>query len=277
MRKFLPLPLIFLALFVSAWSPADVLPVYKNLRASVVVQLAELFDREISVESVSGLLVNQIELNGVSIAKGKKLSDGAIIKAEKIVLHYNPIKLAATRGNIIAAISKIEIIRPEVFVERSISDQWNVASLLPVSKSARGKPSPVTISADIIIKDGFGIYMDHEGWGEDLKGVPFVSKFRDANANIKVAGSKITLTASATSIVDKAVAYAKVSGNVNARTGKYRFVVDATNVDVAKWGYYTMNIPHFKAVSGISDMVLEMTNPPPRKKACRSFLTAGST
>ena len=76
----------------------DLLPVFKNLRSDIVGQLNDMFDREVSVESVSGTLVNQIELNNVRIAKEKKLTEGSIINAKKIIINYNPFKLAASRG-----------------------------------------------------------------------------------------------------------------------------------------------------------------------------------
>ncbi len=185
----------------------------------------------------------------------------------------NPFILAANKGNISTAISKIVIIEPEVLVERSIHDEWNMAKLIPMSKPSgkNGKAKPVMFSGKILIKDGFGLYVDHLGWGEDLKGKAFVSQIKDFNAEIKLSGNKIDLSGTATSVIGKAVAYTRTVGNLNIRTGKYRFVVNAKNVDLEKWGYYTMNIPHFKPISGISDMKLTMTNPPPRKKGLPIF------
>ena len=258
-----------LIILASGWSPADYLPVYKNLRADIVTQLNDLFDREISVESVSGILVNQLELNNVEIAREKKLSEGTIIKAKKIVINYNPFKLAASSGNITAAISKIVIIEPEILVERSIHDEWNMAGLIPKVKSidATGESKPMLINATVLVKGGYGKYIDHMGFGEDLKGKPFVSGMRDVNAEVRISGNRINISkATATSVVDRSLAYASVNGNLNARTGKYRFVVVAKNVDIEKWGYYTLNIPDFKPISGLSDMRMTMTNPPPRKK-----------
>jgi len=247
----------------------DALPIYKNLKVEVLSQLNELFDREVSVESVSGILINQIELNNVSIAKGRKLSEGSIIKAKKIILNYNPFKLAASSGNITAAISKIIIIEPEILVERSIRDEWNMASLIPKVKTVEEKEvtKPLFLNATVLIRGGYGSYVDHMGFGEDLKGKAFVSKIKDLNGEVKIFGNRINLSGTATSVIGRAIAYTSATGNLNVKTGKYRFSVIAKNVDIEKWGYYTLNIPHFKPISGLSDMNLTMTNPPPRKKA----------
>lgn len=264
--------LFLLVIFASGWSPVEMLPAFKNLKADITGQLAEIFDREISVESVSGSLINQIELNNVSIAKEKKLSGGTIIKAKKIVINYNPFKLAASRGNIVSAISKIVIEEPDILVERSINDEWNMAGLLPKGKPSKGgQPKPLLFSGKVSIKGGYGLYVDHMGWGEDLKGRPFVSKIRDFNADVQISGNKISLSGTATSVIDKSVAFTRSTGNLNIKTGKYRFVVFANNVDMEKWGYYTLNIPHFKPISGRSDMKMTMTNPPPRKKGLPIF------
>jgi hypothetical protein len=265
MKKLLPL-LLIVFFFSAGWSPTDVLPIYKNLKVDIVTQLNDLFAREVSVGSVTGLLVNQIELNDVAIARDKKLADGTIIKAKKIIINYNPLKFASSRGNIVPAISKITIENPEVYVDRSIKDEWNVAKLLPITKSPEGKTSPLQISATIIIKDGYGKYVDHMGWGEPLNGKAFISDAKDFNAEVKISGTKVNIICSATSIVGKSVAQAKVNGNVNFKNGKYKFVVYANNVDISKWASYTMNIPDFRAKTGLSNMVLTMTNPPPRKK-----------
>jgi hypothetical protein len=271
MKKFILL--FLLVVFASGWSPIDTIPALKNLKTDITAQLNEIFDREISVESVSGSLINQIELNNVAIAKGKKLSEGSIIKAKKIVINYNPFKLAASRGNITAAISKIEIVEPEILVERSIHDEWNMAGLIPKSKplEEKEKPQPLMISGKVVIKGGYGTYIDHMGWGEDLKGKAFTSKIRDLNGEIKLSGNRIDLSGTATSVIGSSVAYTKTTGNLNVRTGKYRFVVIANNVDIEKWGYYTLNIPHFKPLTGRSDMKMTMTNPPPRKKGLPIF------
>jgi len=260
--------LFLLVIFAAGWSPVDMVPAFKNLKSDITVQLNDIFDREISVESISGTLINQIELNNVKIAREKKLSGGSIINAKKIIINYNPFKLAASSGNIVPAISKIVIIEPEVLVERSIRDEWNMAGLIPRSKPVKEKqqPKPLLLSATVSIRGGYGLYVDHMGWGEDLKGKAFTSKIKDLNAEIKLSGNRIDLSSTATSIIDKAVASTRTTGNLNARTGKYRFVVIAKNVDIEKWGYYTLNIPHFKPISGRADMKLTMTNPPPRKK-----------
>lgn len=264
--------LFLLVIFASGWSPVEMIPAFKNLKADITGQLTEIFDREISVESVSGTLINQIELNNVSIAKEKKLSEGSIIKAKKIVINFNPLKLAAAKGNIAAAISKIAIMEPEILVERSIHDEWNMAGLIPKGKPLKGgQPKPLLVSGKVTIKGGYGLYVDHMGWGEDLKGRPFVSKIRDFNADVQLSGNKIDLSGTATSVIDRSVAYTRTTGNLNIRTGKYRFVVYANNVDIEKWGYYTLNIPHFKPISGRSDMKMTMTNPPPRKKGLPIF------
>jgi len=254
--------------FAAGWSPVDMLPAFKDLKTNITAQLNETFDREISVESVSGNVINQIELNNVDIAKAKKLSEGSIIKAKKIIINYNPFKLAASNGNIIPAISKIVIIEPEILVERSAHDEWNMAGLMPRSKPVEEKEKPklILISATVVITGGHGLYVDHMGWGEDLKGRPFISKIRDFDGEIKLSGNKINLSATATSVIDGSTAFTNTTGNLNIKTGKYRFVVVAKNVDMEKWGYYTLNIPHFKPISGRSDMRLTMTNPPPRKK-----------
>jgi hypothetical protein len=260
--------LFLLVIFAAGWSPMDMVPAFKNLKADITVQLNDIFDREISVESISGTLINQIELNNVKIAREKKLSGGTIIKAKKIVINYNPFKLAASSGNIVPAISKIVIIEPEILVERSIRDEWNMAGLIPRSKPVEEKqqPKPLLLSATVQIRGGYGLYVDHMGWGEDLKGKAFTSKIKDLNAKIRLAGNRVDLTSTATSIIDKAVASTRTTGDLNARTGKYHFVVIAKNVDIEKWGYYTLNVPHFKPISGKADMKLTMTNPPPRKK-----------
>jgi len=257
---------VLVYLFGVCWSPADVVPAFKNLKSDINTQLVELFGREISIESVSGTIVNQIELNNVAIARGKKLSEGTIIKAKQIVINYNPFKLATSRGNIVPAISKITIIEPDIIVERSADDRWNMAELIPKVKNDNEKEEPLKLNADIEIRNCRGVYLDHMGWGEPLNGRTFTSKIRDMDARVKIAGNRITINVSATSIVNSAVASAVLKGNVNIKNGKYYFVANIKNVDITKWGYYTMNIPHFKPVSGISDMKLTMTNPPPRKK-----------
>jgi hypothetical protein len=265
MKKFIFLLCLFV--FAAGWSPMDVIPAYKNLKTDIVGQLNDLFGREISVENISGILVNQIELNNVRIAKNKKLSEGTIIKAKKMVINYNPFKLAASRGNISAAISKVTIIEPDVIVERFKNDTWNMADLMPKGKAIEGEkaPGPLMLSCTIVIMGGFGSYIDHLGWGEDLKGKPFISKIKDFNGEIKLSGNKINVSCTGTSIVDRSVAYTRTTGNVNIKTGKYKFNVTAKNVDIEKFGYYTMNIPNFKAKTGISDMTLTMTNPVPGK------------
>lgn len=272
MKKLIFLSLLFILStapkeisFGAGFSPVEAIPAFKNLKGDIVTQLNELFGREVSVESISGILINQIELNGVSIAREKKLSGGTIIKAKKIILNYNPFKLAASSGNITAAISKIIIIEPEILVERSIHDEWNMAGLIPKTKVEDEKETPLQINATVHIQGGHGLYMDHLGFGEDLKGQAFTSKIKDLNGEVKLSGNKVNISVTATSVIDRSIVYTRATGNVNIKTGKYRFIVYANNVDMEKWGRYTLNIPHFKPISGISDMKMTMTNPPPRK------------
>lgn len=251
-------------IFIGGWSPPKGLSVYKNIKAEVTSQVQALFGREVEIGDVKGILINQIELNNVKIAKGKSLKEGAILTAKKIYLNYNPFKLAAHKGDMVPALSKIVIIEPEFSVERKADGTWNMAELLPV-KSNDNASSPAFIGT-ISIKDGKGPYSDPLGFGEDLKGKTFSARFESLNGDVTVLKNGIKISVSTNAIIDKSYSYAKVDGNVTINSGKYYFVVHVKNLDINKWGSYTLNIPNVKPISGFSDMKLIMTNPPKREK-----------
>ncbi|MFC1767870.1 translocation/assembly module TamB domain-containing protein [Candidatus Margulisiibacteriota bacterium] len=271
MKKLFVLFSIISLFLICGWSPPKV-SVYKNLKKDVKSQLQELFNREVEIEEVSGILVNQIELRNIRIAKGKTLKSGNILTAKKIYLNYNPFKLAAHKGDMIPALSKIVIIEPEFTIERYKDDTWNMLKLLPAPAEGDDTEAP-TFNGTIVIKNGHGWYKDHLGFGEALAGRVFTSKFKDMNGEVKIEKNKITLSVATTSIIDKSYASAKIDGDMNTVSGKYNFIANIQNLDLSKWGYYVLNVPNVKPISGRSDMKLTMTNPPKREKGLPILFT----
>ena len=118
---------------------------------------------------------------------------------------------------------------------RTTTGTWQTSSPGQNQVKGKEKPQSFTLNATIVLKDGRGKYIDHEGWGEDLKGKAFVSGIQDLYAEVKIAENKINLmSSSATSVIGKSVAYTQTTGDLNTKTGKYKFVVIAKNVAPAR-------------------------------------------
>lgn len=228
-----------------------------------------MLGREIAIEKVDGIFVNQITLHGVKIARHKKIKDGIMASAEKMVVQYNPFKILVNKGDVIPAISHLSVYGLNVSVERSKNGHLNVEELSPKSEVGK-KAAPFPFYGQIHIKSGSANYTDLLGFGPNPLISPFTTPVENIKAEIDLRfPGKMLLRARGQA--KAAEIYTK--GDLNLNTGRYDFDFDVKNIDFSQWGDYILPIPNFKASSGSADLKITLKSPSP--KSTEAFLAQG--
>ncbi len=243
--------------------------IYDAVHEKVIKQASQMLGREITIEKVDGMLVNQVTLHGVKIARHKKIKDGVMASAEKMVVQYNPLKILINKGDVIPAISHLSIYGLDVSVERYKNGHLNVEELAPKSEPGK-KAAPFPFYGQIHIKSGSADYTDFLGFGPNSLASPFALPVENIKAEIDLRfPGKMLLRARGQA--KSAEIYVK--GDHNLNNGRYNFDFDVKNIAFRHWGDYVLPIPNFKASSGSADLEITLKSPPP--KTAEIFIAKG--
>ena len=157
--------------------------------------------RQVSVGKVTGNIFGNIKIDGISIAKGDKLSDGKLIDVEEVRAGYSLLGLLRWRF----VIKSISIIRPHIWLERDEEGKFNVPELAAPEDEGKKSRFSVLISkvdiffGKIIIDDKLNsIYSTVSGVNGKLRGTGgergYLGEFRAYSAEIDIQGASGTIS-----------------------------------------------------------------------------------
>lgn len=139
----------------------------------VAQELANYFDREVSVGPLRGNLFDAVTIEGVAIAEGERLADGAIITADRVSIEYD--LWSVLRGGLspAASVSRVQIWGLRARIIREPSGRVNITRiippphLVPIARRFRGR---------VLIHSGSAVYLDY---GRETVNAPAVVRLRD--------------------------------------------------------------------------------------------------
>lgn len=212
-------------------------PVFLALKDTIAAQASAMMGREVSIGALEGSLLNFVTLKDVRIAKGKKLSGGAVIKIREARVYYNIFKAAALK-DIIPSISRIDLDGPDIYVEHGMDGSWNYEKLMPAGPAGSAPPP---FKAKINIRNGKAIFADFIGFG-----APLNKRFELSLS--KVAG-KVDLSKKDKIIYKLSGAMDgspfSVDGKLDTGSLRSEAKVAAIGLDIGKWNGY-LGIPAVK-------------------------------
>ncbi|OGC11818.1 hypothetical protein A3K48_04935 [candidate division WOR-1 bacterium RIFOXYA12_FULL_52_29] len=230
-----------------------------SIRDQAEKGFADLFKTKVSIKEAGGSLIGQIVLKGVSIKD--------IGEIDEVVLHFNPIKFAINKGDIIPSLTKLSFINGKISVARDLKGKWNIDPLLPKPNDKAAPPPP--FSGQIVLENCEIAYIDLVGFmGEPTN---FQAIAKGVNGEVDLRNIE-RITFSAAGAVPEKV---KAAGLVNSKTGRYELTVTAEQLPFSKWGVYTIPLPGLSPEQGKVDLSLKLT--PPKTKGWPVSLSGKAT
>ncbi|MFA6170208.1 MAG: DUF748 domain-containing protein [Candidatus Margulisiibacteriota bacterium] len=257
MRKYLLILIIF-ALFCGplyGFSLQD----WKNsldmsIRSQAEQSFSDLFKKKVTIKEAGGIVVGQIVLKKVTIED--------IGEVEKVVLTFNPVQYAISKGDIIPSLIKISVSNGKLSLSRNRAGRWNIDALLPKAKNSAPPPP---FNGQIVLDNCEVDYHDQLGFNRNPE--EFQTVARGVNGKIDL-GNKARISFSVGANVPETV---KAVGYVNSKNGYYELNVDAQKLPLLKWGSYTVPLPGLAPQGGQVDLALRIT--PPKTKGWAASLS----
>jgi len=200
------------------------------LQPLVAQQLADTLGRQVQLGRIEGDLITQVVAHQVAVAEGERLSDGAVLSARRLELHYD---LRQVLRSEIAPAASISLVRVEGARARLIRDEtgvFNFSRLLP-----KGPPAPPEKSfrGKVEVADSEISYQDRSV--RAVNGRPLNVRLRVAEAEVDLGRTGwIEASLSGWERSGKA-GYLSASSEMNTRTGFVWIDADVSGMNAPWW------------------------------------------
>lgn len=239
---------IIIGVLLSGFSFKDLSsPLYDNIKEQANTALKELFHRDVKIREVSGRVIGQIVLHGVEITPD--------LKAEIVKINFNPIKFAQNNGNMVPAITSIDIEQADATITRDRNNNVDIVNLFVDPNAKNDSQAEIPIKAKINIKNSKIKYIDHLGIYDFKKDAPYKFDFFVKSGSLDLnQAPKLIFKIDA----NQDEASAKASGWLNIINQKYKIKINAKNLSAKTWGPFSIPL-ELSGFDGQADLKLEIS------------------
>lgn len=228
--------------------------VQQTVKQTIQSTLESALNRPVSIDKLSGSLVTHIQLTDFEISDANTSPPQPIIKVKTMSLNYSLFHFLRYRFNSMYLIKSITVSDIDIDVIRHENDTWNI---LEIIKSIENTETNERINiADIfrgkvIVNNVNGRYIDRRGWApSSLIKTPFIDVFSNVNGILDFRSGLIETPFT----VSGRLAFIKdpfrLQGQINLSTFEYEMSVQASKMDMKKWGNYTFDQPGYAFYDG---------------------------
>lgn len=215
----------------------------QRLQEAVTRQLAQSTKREVYVGPVSGSILTSVTIDGLAIAEKQRLTDGAMVAADRVQINYD--LLSVLRGHLspIASIRSIHAYNPRLHLVRSRDGRLNLQKLLPPAEIA---PPQKRFRGMLYLHNGAVFYEDSSWY---VKTPPLQTHLAQVEMTVDARQITRTITRTTARFTD---------GRATELDGQVIFDADSPFVDVsgrisgidAAWGMRVFGLQHGYTVTG---------------------------
>ncbi len=219
-------------------------PVYQNIKEQAVASFSGMFSGKVTIGSAGGVVIGQIVLRDVRI--------GSDIRAQKIVIDFNPIEYAKAKGDVVPAITTIRVIGGKANIIRKKNGDINALHFL---KPAKPGESAVPFKAKLVLEDCRANYLDEGGLPYRKRDHPFGTELSNIRGIVDlVRPPKVKLDLYAL----QAGSQIHFNGDINQENNQIALKLVARDLDLSNWGTYV--VPYLDVKKGRTNLVLDISN-----------------
>ncbi len=231
-----------------------------TLKPFIEHELSRNFKHTITIEKLSGNLIFSTTFHHVRFHNPPQFGKGVILDIGKLTAHYSLIKVILFKGDFAKASSIVQLSNIRLNAVRNRQDDWTVFYILPPPDP---KAPPPTFTGKLLFRDLTLYFTDQKGWGPNPLETPFYTvmpHFSGVMDFKRLKKAKLFLNGYA----DGKRSPIELNGVMNAYNGLMTMRITASELNLPKWGAYTVPIQgvHFIAgTASIKGIIRSKKNP----------------
>lgn len=240
------LSMLVVAAIAMAYILAHARSAWKSLPQALSTAVSQQVNGKFSVGKVD-VSVGGVVFRNVSLTSDE---DGSkpVLDAEAVKVGFGLPDLISNRKDPVRAISSVEIIRPNITLDRAADGRWNVADLF---KPSSGQSQ---FKGRVIIKSGTITIVDRKTPGRPEKnGLSNVGGIIDF-ADVPVADYRLTAEGA-----DGRVGKISVKGRYNFENESFDADFEGLSADISYWTRYPSSLKFMDVSSGSADVRMRLT------------------
>lgn len=173
-------------------------------------------------------------INDVVISDGPEGSDRPVVKIPRVKIAWSLSDIGLRRRDPVESIKGIEVLEPEIFLERSADGRWNIAGLLKPSPPGR----PLKFAGKVYVKSGRLVMCDRLPNSDE----PVVNALSDMEASIDF--SETPMAKYSVSGKGQAGRFGRFAaeGRYNLAGHSFNADLDILNANLSYWSTYPANL-----------------------------------
>src|SRR5438128_1691726 len=222
---------------------------YRNLGPIMVAEIQRQLGREVAIGRLDVHRPGRIVMDRVAVAANRRLAQGALFRARRVVLSYSWLDVIWFRTDVIGSIRRIEIQQPSLLLARSRTGRFNVQDLFKPRPGAR----PTTFRAQVVVSRGQVLFQDYKA---ALPGLPAVNEVGGIDGALDYRTfPRITAQLAG---VGRGGRVGQIQTNtlIDNRNGGWLLRAYAADADAAYWSRYLMRTPYARVRSGRGNLDL---------------------
>jgi autotransporter translocation and assembly factor TamB len=222
---------------------------YDNLGPILVQQLRQQLGREVAIRHVDASHPGHLVLEGIAIARQKRLSEGQLARVQRIDVYYNFWRLVRSWGDPVGSVSEIVVAAPWLFLERDREGRLNIQDLFRPRPGAK----PTTFRGRIILHNGAVTFQDYHA---RLPQLPAVNRAAGVAGWVDFVTFPQMNLGLAGHVVGPRAGPFRASGYIDSQHGRWLITAHATDADAAYWSAYFVQSPAARVTAGRADASL---------------------
>ena len=236
---FIIVTLIFYALFSLLYHTN--LP--QNIAKGIVEkELSNIFQREITIEKLTGNLLTQARFQNV-VFESKVAYQAPVLIIKDLVAEYDLLRVIKNKGDFPAGTNLVKAQNIALNITREKDDTWEILSFLP-PPPLDAPPPPPTFKGKILVDNLNITFIDKKGWAKEQIGTPFSDAFMNFTGIMDFKDvRKVSLDLKGFfASSQKDIVF---TGFFDSYNGQYDINLD-TFIDTNKWSRYVLPLKDFK-------------------------------
>jgi TamB, inner membrane protein subunit of TAM complex len=226
--------------------------IYDNLGPILVQQLRQQVGREVAIRHVDASRPGHLVLEGIAIARQKRLAEGQLARVQRIDVYYGFWRLVWSLGDPIGSVSEIGVESPWLFLERDRAGRLNIQDLFRPRPGAK----PTTFRGRIIVRNGALTFQDYH---TRLPQLPAVNRAAGLAGWVEFVTFPEMNLGLAGRVVGPRAGPFRASGYIDSQRGRWLVTAHAADADAAYWSAYFFQSPDVRITGGRADASLSVS------------------